>query len=313
MPAISVVIPSYNRGYCIGDTLQSLLSQTYGDFEAIVVDDASEDDTRERVQAMADPRIRYVAHRYNRGGNAARNTGIRHARGDYVAFLDSDDQWAPDKLGKQLEGMLSLGPDYGASYTWMVCVDQHGRESERISHRFEGDWRERILVSNFIGSFSAFMVRTNLLNQIGGLDENLRSCQDWDLFIRLSRHTRLHCLAEHLVGYTRRVGGGNRISENSPAVVQGHRHILFKFSTDYNALPRPRRTEAMSVFFNVFSAAGAVGDAARVGLEVLRGDIRPTRLLLLARGMGRAMKRAAVRRRAMALQSSRSPIASRVA
>lgn len=297
MPAISVVIPSYNRAHCIVAAIRSVLEQTCSDIEIIVVDDGSRDATRQAVRSITDPRLHYLAHSVNRGGNAARNTGIYAAQGDYIAFLDSDDRWAPQTLERHLLGLRRLGPAYGASYAWMVCVDQHGNETGRINHEVEGDWRERILVSNFIGSFSAFMVRRDLLLQVGGLHEGLRSCQDWDLFIRLSRLTGLRCVSEHLVEYSRPVSaGGNRISSNAGAVVQGHRHILEAYAHDYRALPKAQRSAAMNVFFNAFAAAGAVDDAARTGLSVLRHDPGPRQCLQLARGMARAVKRATLRR-----------------
>ena len=101
-PGISVIIPTYNRAHLISRSAKSVLAQTYPDFELIIVDDGSGDNTEEIIEALADPRIRYLRHESNRGVSAARNTGIRAARGDYIAFQDSDDEWLPQKLEKQL-------------------------------------------------------------------------------------------------------------------------------------------------------------------------------------------------------------------
>jgi glycosyltransferase involved in cell wall biosynthesis len=101
--AVSVVIPTYNRASLLGRAIKSVLEQTYQDFEIIVVDDASTDNTEEVVRNLRDRRIRYLRHEKNRGGSAARNTGIRAAWGQYIAFQDSDDEWLPEKLKKQME------------------------------------------------------------------------------------------------------------------------------------------------------------------------------------------------------------------
>jgi len=98
IPRISVIIPSYNRANTIGRAIQSALSQSYQDFEIIVIDDGSTDHTEEVIRSFQDSRIRYIRHNRNRGGSAARNTGIHAARGEYIAFLDSDDEWLPQKL-----------------------------------------------------------------------------------------------------------------------------------------------------------------------------------------------------------------------
>lgn len=98
IPTVSVVIPTYNRAHLVGRAIQSVLNQTYQDFEIIVVDDGSTDNTEEVVKSFNDPRIRYIRHDQNRGGSAARNTGIKMARGEYIAFQDSDDEWLPEKL-----------------------------------------------------------------------------------------------------------------------------------------------------------------------------------------------------------------------
>ncbi|MDB5756705.1 MAG: hypothetical protein JWR56_3133 [Massilia sp.] len=301
-PLVSVVIPSYNRGYCIGACIESVLAQTLGDFEIIVVDDASGDDTRERVGAIGDPRIAYLALASNQGGAVARNTGIRRARGEFVAFLDSDDRWLPDKLERQIDGLRRLGPRCGLSYTWLACVDDAGVETLRIHPEIDGDCFQQMLVSNFIGSFSNLVVRRDLLLAAGGLDEAFRSCQDWDLLIRLCRHSAVHCEREYLVRYLQSVTDKVRISTNPRSVVQGHRRILAKFGADYAALPAPLRRRAYGVFMSLFAASGSVADAFAMGARRLRSGAGPAELgqcahLLLRAARRRLGQRLAARRR----------------
>src|SRR4030043_1337098 len=102
-PTVSVIIPTYNRAHLVGRSIRSVLNQTYQDLEVIVVDDGSKDNTAEIVRGITDPRIVFLKHEKNRGVSAARNTGLKAARGKYIAFQDSDDEWLPQKLEKQLE------------------------------------------------------------------------------------------------------------------------------------------------------------------------------------------------------------------
>ena len=269
-PVVSIIVPSYNRGYCIAQCLRSALDQTFTDFEIIVVDDASSDDTRAQVASISDSRIHYLAHDSNRGGAVARNTGIRAAQGEFVAFLDSDDHWLPDKLEKQIAALRRLGPESGLSYTWLSCVDDAGTETLRVNPEIEGECFDEMLVTNFIGTFSNIVVRKSLLVEVGALDESFRSCQDWDLFIRLTRHASVHCLREYAVCYLISASDKVRISTNPRSVIQGHRRILKKYAHDYAALLRPHRRRAFRFFMSIFADAGSVADATASGLQRLR-------------------------------------------
>lgn len=291
MPVVSVIIPSYNRGYCIAQCLRSVLNQTFSDFEIIVVDDASDDDTRDQVLSIADARIRYIAHGTNQGGAVARNSGIGIAQGEFVAFLDSDDHWQPDKLEKQIATLRRLGPKWGLSYTWLSCVDDDGAETLRINPEIEGECFDEMLVSNFIGSFSNIVVRKSLLIEVGALDESFRSCQDWDLFIRLTRRASVHCLREYAVCYLQSATDKVRISTNPRSVVQGHRRILRKYADDYDALPRSYRRRAFRMFMRVFADAGNLSGAIGSGLKRLGCGPSPAELKDSAYLMLRASRR----------------------
>ncbi len=286
VPAVSIIIPTYNRGYCIAQCLRSVLAQSFRDYEIIVVDDASGDDTEAQVAAVHDARISFIAHSKNQGGAVARNTGIRRARGEFVAFLDSDDTWLPDKLEKQIDGLRQRGTAWGLSYTWLACVDDAGNETLRINPEIEGECSEEMLVSNFIGSFSNVVVRRDLLLEVGALDESFRSCQDWDLFIRLSQRAQVHCLREYAVRYLQSVTDKYRISTNPRSVIQGHRAILSKYAQQYAALPRPYRRRAWRFFMRVFADAGSVPDVVASAFQRLRcgpslGELKDTGHLMV--------------------------------
>jgi glycosyltransferase involved in cell wall biosynthesis len=116
---VSVVLPTFNRGYCLERAIRSVLGQTYPDWELIVVDDGSTDDTQAVLESFKDPRIRVFRHSVNRGVAAARNTGLAAARGEFIAFLDSDDEWRPDKLTKQLD-VMTRAPTRQLAFTDLV-------------------------------------------------------------------------------------------------------------------------------------------------------------------------------------------------
>ena len=278
-PGVSIVVPTFNRGYCIGSCLESALAQTYGEFELIVVDDASSDDTAVRVKSLKDSRVRYLRHDVNRGGAAARNTGIHASTGEFVAFLDSDDVWHPEKVEEQVAALRQLGPAWGLSYTWMSSVDSSGAEVSRTGSTFEGNCSKRILLSNFIASFSNVVVRRSVLLQCGQLDEGFKSCQDWDLYIRVGKQSNFHCLKKCVVSYRHTGTDIYRISTNHSAVMQGHRRILKKYAADYEALPPSDAREAYTLFMNVFAETGSVSDVIRTAWlrsrrGVLASDLR---------------------------------------
>ena len=124
LPAVSVVLPAYNRADSIRLAIDSVLRQSFTDFELIIVDDASTDGTRAVAEAVADPRVRVIAHPANRGASAARNSGVAAARAPFVAFQDSDDEWLPRKLEKQMARLLAPGAGYVAAYCGMRILDE---------------------------------------------------------------------------------------------------------------------------------------------------------------------------------------------
>ena len=127
-PTVSVIIPTYNRAHLIGRAIQSVLNQTYRDFEIIVVDDGSADNTEEVVKSFYDKRIKYIKHKKNKGAAATRNTGIKAARGKYIAFQDSDDEWLPEKLEKQMKVFENAPAKVGVVYTDMWRIMRNKRK-----------------------------------------------------------------------------------------------------------------------------------------------------------------------------------------
>ncbi|WP_324759671.1 glycosyltransferase family 2 protein [Haloarcula sp. GH36] len=192
MPTVSVVIPSYNRATVLPRAIDSALAQTIDDIEVIVVDDASTDNTETVVREYGD-RVTYLAHETNKGGSAARNTGIDAADGSIVAFLDSDDEWHPRKLEYQLELLHSRPDEWGAVY----CGFRQSRQSrlatlvdrcfERPTGTEGGESLQRaLLLLKFAhGGASTLVVRKTVVEDLGGFDESFQRHQDWEFLVRL--------------------------------------------------------------------------------------------------------------------------------
>jgi glycosyltransferase involved in cell wall biosynthesis len=182
--------------------LRSVLNQTFRELEVLVVDDASEDETRRTMGASTDPRVRYIRQDAPHGGAAARNVGIENARGRFVAFLDDDDEWFPHKLDRQMPLFRSSPIEPGVVYSSYLVVD---RQSERVLGRKiaekRGDLSRDILERNALGGTSCVVARRAALEAAGLFDESLPSFHDYDLWIRLAPLVRFDCVEEPLSKY----------------------------------------------------------------------------------------------------------------
>lgn len=186
-PMVSVIIPTYNRAELVGRAIQSVLAQTFDDWELIVVDDASTDNTEKVVSSFTDTRIRYHQHNTNRGGSDARNTGIRNSKGQFIAFLDSDDKWLEDKLYQQVMTMKEAPSKVGLVYTGMVHVRKN-KARRKVKPIHEGDITKELIVKNSVGSCSCVLVRKKVFERVGYFDTNMPSRQDIDMWFRISKH-----------------------------------------------------------------------------------------------------------------------------
>jgi glycosyltransferase involved in cell wall biosynthesis len=206
--------------------MRSVVAQSCGDWELIVVDDASTDETEAVVRSLADRRLVYVRHTQNRGGSAARNSGIRRAQGRYVAFLDSDDEWYPEKLARDIAAFMSSGDGVGLVYCGKELWDSDGRLLRKRIPTLQGDVYRQLLAHDFIGSCSRVAVPKDVLEAAGGFDENLRSAQDWDMWLTIAKVSRVVCVPECLVrrhlGHEQISGSLRRIYEGQMRVVEKH-------------------------------------------------------------------------------------------
>ena len=193
MPVISVIIAAFNSERTIQETVESVLNQTFSDLELIVIDDGSTDSTLEVLSRIEDPRLKVFSYP-NAGVAASRNRGIARASGEYVAFLDHDDLWTPDKLEAQLRA-LQENPQAGVAYSLVHCIDEAGRflhPGSRITA--SGDVYARLLVTDFLDTVSNPLIRKEALDQVGGFDESFASADDWDVLLRLAARYPFACV-----------------------------------------------------------------------------------------------------------------------
>ncbi|NKE34533.1 glycosyltransferase family 2 protein [Natronococcus sp. JC468] len=213
MALVSVIVPTYNREETVSRAIDSVLAQTYDELEVVVVDDGSTDDTRSVLESYDDDRVRPIYHETNQGANVARNTGIEHARGKYVAFLDSDDEWRPEKLEAQLDVLEKRSEEWVAAYCGFAFeltgpIDRlRGLAASVLSRaddrpRMEGGTEliGEILADNVhTGAGSTLIVRTDVAREVGGFDETLDRFQDPEFVLRILEVGKLAYVDEPLV------------------------------------------------------------------------------------------------------------------
>jgi glycosyltransferase involved in cell wall biosynthesis len=225
MPKVSIVIPAYNAMNYLPQTVSSVMEQTYKDFEIVLVNDGSTDCIQEWVAAQNIPQIELISQE-NRGLAGARNTGIRHAQGSYIAILDADDLWEPTKLEKQVQ-ILDADLEAALVYTWVSLVDEDGVSTGRFykSHE-EGKVWEPMLSVNIVGCGSVPLIRKSCLDRVGEFDENLRSfVEDWDLWLRMARLYPFKVIKEPLVYYRQRPDSA---SKNWEAMERSYQIVIQK-------------------------------------------------------------------------------------
>lgn len=210
MPTVSVIIPTHNRREYVRDAIASVVAQTCRDFELIVVDDGSDDDTGTVVADFSSvcPGVRYVR-QANRGVSVARNTGVALSRGCYLAFLDSDDVWQPAKLERQL-AFFGAHPQASICQTEEIWLRRGVRVNPHTKHRkMGGDIFARSLERCLV-SPSAVMLRRAVFDRVGGFDPRLPACEDYDLWLRIGATQPIHLLDAPLV--IRRGGHPDQLS-----------------------------------------------------------------------------------------------------
>jgi glycosyltransferase involved in cell wall biosynthesis len=229
-PTVSVIVSSYNYGRYVGAALQSVRRQTFTDFEALVIDDGSTDDSRRVIREfLSDRRFRLI--KQNHGGQArAKNRGLAEARAPYVAFLDADDLWAKRKLARQV-ALMERDTSLGVVCTRRKIIDADGRPRPCSDGRLpRGNVVAAMFRQNFV-CFSSALMRAGVADYVGGFDESIPLAIDYDFWLRAARHYRFGVVNEPLVAY--RVGHVN-LSQRKLERLHIARLIMERFANHYD-------------------------------------------------------------------------------
>jgi len=206
VPKISVIIPAYNSEKTIKTTIESVLKQTFVDFELIIINDGSQDSTLDIISQIQDSRIKVFSFD-NAGGNVSRNRGLNYAVGEFVSFLDADDIWTDDKLEIQLKALQETS-QAAVAYSLTNYIDENGDFVVSGTHiTVNGDVYENLLITNFLENGSNPLIRREALIDNGGFDKSLSAAQDWDMWLRLACKFDFVCIPSVQILY--------RISANS--------------------------------------------------------------------------------------------------
>lgn len=228
---ISIIIPSYNRAAIIPATLDSILAQTYQDWECIVIDDLSKDDTKAVVQQYLekDSRFRLLTNERKKGAQGARNTGILHAQSEWVICFDSDNTMHPDMLEK-LSAAITDDVDVVQCFSALVDANT-GKPLGQFQWVSEGDIHRKLFTQETYVDFNQSIVRKSKLMEIGLLDEDCPSMQEWDTHIRLSNIARYTTVREQLLDYY--LNGADAITTDKRREVRGRMYILRKHLAEW--------------------------------------------------------------------------------
>lgn len=234
MNTITVIVPTYNRASTLSVAVDSILNQTYEDFELIIVDDGSTDNTEDIINAYVDPRIKYCHNTRKKGAPGARNTGLLKAKGDYVVFFDSDNFMHPEYLSKVIAEIELKGVDVCSSFSNVIDHITKKKVGE-FNWVCEGDITRKILTWESYADNSSTMIRRQKVLDIGLLDEDCPAMQEWDTHIRLSKICTYSTVKECLIDYY--VGGEDTISKNKRKEANGRMFIMKKFKREFRQAP----------------------------------------------------------------------------
>ena len=230
MPLISVIVPVFNGEKTIKETIDSVLKQTFTDFELLVINDGSQDLTVEVVEKIQDSRIQVYSYP-NAGLAASRNRGIDRSTGEYIAFIDADDLWTPDKLEAQFNALKSH-PEAAVAYSWTDYIDEYSQFLGKGGHiTVNGNIYPHLLLTDLLENGSNPLIRKQAFIEVGNFDESLSAAEDWDMLLRLAIRYHFIAVSSPQVLY--------RISSNSMSfnVLQQERESLKVIERAFNQAP----------------------------------------------------------------------------
>lgn len=229
-PKVSIICPTFNgasRGY-LHEAIESVLDQSFTNYELFIIDDGSTDGTGKVCeQYLEDSRVHYIFQQ-NGGPARARNTGIKASSGEFVCFSDDDDIWKPNKLQRQIDFIhdeLGNVPNWGMVFTWVELIDSQGKILGYRGHRQKGSLYKKLLFENIIDATSSVLIRREVLENVGLLDESLKGPEDWDMWLRISKEYLIFPVKEYLVQHREHE---NRISFDNEKVFHYEKAVVAK-------------------------------------------------------------------------------------
>ena len=277
---VSAIIPAYNASATLQRTLRSIANQTYENIEILIVDDGSTDDTADIARSFcaAHPRAKFIQQR-NAGVAKARNTGIEHARGEWIAPVDADDVWQPTKIERQIEAALNAPEMPGFVYCWFHVIDEADQViGSSEAYHVRGHAVDPLLYFNFVGNGSSLLIRRDAAVNAGGYEERLagrglQGCEDFALQLSLARDYPIEVAPQFLVGYRLMPGS---MSQNRERMYRSWQLALKLFEEDGGAVNRKclRRNAAYRALRSAaeLTGKGAKGDSIRLITRALLLD-----------------------------------------
>ena len=272
-PRVSVIIPTYNRPGMLRRAAASVLGQTYHDFELIIVDDCSGDETSAAVADITagDTRARYYRHAKNRGTAATRNTGIRNARGEYIAFLDDDDEYLPPNLERQVAVLDAASPEVGLSYVWYTQVGPSGEVVRTVCRTHSGYVFDKAMAMGFsltVGSAALF--RREVFEVAGYFDESLRRSEDNEFQFRFARHFSIVPVPELLMRYDIGHPSKSNPYNITKQELANRRNNALRHQRNYAADLAANRYARAALWRHIAKIEWRMGSRARAALSFVR-------------------------------------------
>lgn len=275
-PLVSVVIPTYNSVCYLTEAIDSVLAQTFQDFEILVVDDGSTDETATILEEKYKDRIRYL-HKANGGVSSARNFGIQRAQGKYIAFLDADDIWMPEKLATQIEALAKDEKSKVCYSSLLICDEDLNYVGLNLSPRRDDIISDLLLIGNVVATPSSVIAEMELFHEVGAFDVGLSQCADWEMWIRLSTKTGFIYIDQPLVKYRQH---GSNMSRNAALLEKDSIRVLQKSFNHLN-LPYALKNQETSasaknymVLAGTYFHAGAYRQFLRCSFCAIRLDVK---------------------------------------
>jgi glycosyltransferase involved in cell wall biosynthesis len=290
MISISVIIPAYNAESFIAETLNSVLTQTHRDLEVIVIDDGSTDQTPKIIEKIAreDARVCLVLQQ-NAGVAAARNAGIRVAKGEWLAFLDADDIWHPEKLEKQLLCFQKSDKTVGLVYCWSILIKENSDlTGGYIAFSFQGDVGYALTYLNFIGNASAPLIRRSVVEDVGGFDfalkeQQAQGCEDWEFYMRIAERYKFNVVPEFLMSYRQQ---SSAMSRNERSMIKSYTLVMEQWQAKHPELSPKLFRWSQSLFYQHISFLQAQSYKPLQGFYYLSKAVQQDRMLLLSNTAG---------------------------